>query len=249
MQTRTPSIQVPNAACDGAQVLLVEDDVEVREGLAENLRLNGLSVYEAATGSEFHTALATTEVDVAIIDVNLPDANGFELARTMADNEGRPGVIILTARTGRQDRLQGYSDGADLYLTKPVDNDELVLAVRNLAKRIVRFRADRIRPDRDDPAWRLDVARKLLTAPNGRVLILTGKEVMLLEMFARAAGKPLSRSYLASVMGYGPPGPEHRGLDAALRRLKQKAGKQKAELPLLVVHSIGIRFVGDLECV
>ncbi|MCX5496085.1 response regulator transcription factor [Kaistia dalseonensis] len=228
-------------------MLLVEDDIELREGLAENLRLNGLTVHEAATGSEFRTAIAMSEVDVAIIDINLPDASGFELAHDIGGQDDRPGIIILTARAGRQDRLRGYTEGADLYLTKPVDNGELVLAVRNLAKRVIQSRAHRPRPGPEGLTWRLDVARKLLISPDDKLLVLTGKEVMLLEMFEKAKEKPLSRSYLASVMGYGAPGPNHRGLDAALRRLKDKASKAQIDLPFLVVHTIGVRFVGNLK--
>jgi DNA-binding response OmpR family regulator len=242
-----PPVQEPDDEPATARVLLVEDDVELREGLAENLRLNGLVVHEAATGFEFHNALAVTGVDVAIIDINLPDASGFELARTLGEESDRPGIIILTARAGLQDRLRGYGEGADLYMTKPVDNDELVLAVRNLARRIIQFRAQRPRPDAGQSVWKLDVACKVLISPDNKIINLTGKEIMLLEMFEKAADRPLSRSLLASVMGYGAPGPEHRGLDAAMQRLKEKASKAKTELPFLVVRSVGIRFVGNLK--
>lgn len=245
--TLASSIQMVTSAPATAQVLLVEDDDELREGLAENLRLNGLTVREAATGSDFRVAMATSEVDVAIIDVNLPDANGFELARDLRDDENRPGIIMLTARADRQDRLQGFAEGADLYMTKPVDSDELVLAIRNLAKRIIQSRAHRPRPAVEGLTWRLDVARKILMSPDNKFLILTGKEVMLLEMFEKARGKAISREYAGAAMGYGVPGPNHRGLDAALRRLKEKAEKMKIDLPFLIVHSVGIRFVGELK--
>lgn len=244
MQGQAP-IHTPKTSAPAAQVLLVEDDEDLREGLAENLRLKGMDVYEAATGSEFRVTMAAVEIDVAIIDVNLPDASGFDLARELMDVGNRPGIVILTARSARQDRLQGYTDGADLYMTKPVHNEELVLAVRNLAARIAHSRTGH-RRQTDTKVWKLNVARKILISPDGKFLILTGKEVMLLEMFARVGDKPLSRTHVSSVMGYGTPGQQNRGLDAALRRLKEKAIQQGIELPVVVVYSIGIRFVGSI---
>ncbi|MGV6871975.1 response regulator transcription factor [Pseudochelatococcus sp. B33] len=228
-------------------VILVEDDHELRVGLAENLRLNGVDVTETDSGMGFRDAFRTGFVDVAIIDVNLPDINGFELARELSEHDHQPGIIMLTARTGRQDRRQGYAEGADLYMTKPVDSEELLLAVRNLARRVRHAQANAGTARPDQPAWILDMARKLLHSPDGTVIVLSGREVMLLEQFAKARGEPLSRASIAATMGYGNPGPENRGLDAALRRLREKAAERHIELPLLVIHSIGIRFASPLR--
>ena len=225
----------------------MEDDDELREGLAENLRLNGIEVAEADSGSSFRHALRSGPIDVAIIDVNLPDASGFELVRELAGGALRPGVIVLTARTSPQDRREGYAGGADLYMTKPVDGEELLLAVRNLARRVRHSHAQVSRADGGQPSWRLDVARKLLVSPDGVSLALSGREVLLLEQFVKAEGTPVSRVALAEIMGYGSPGPENRGLDAALRRLREKAAAQHIELPLLVIHSIGIRFAAPFR--
>lgn len=229
------------------RVLLVEDDRELREGLAENLRLNGVSVTEADSGVSFRNAMRSGTIDVAIIDVNLPDVSGFELARELARDERPPGIIMLTARTGHRDRRQGYSEGADLYMTKPVDGEELLLAVRNLARRVRRSQGIAGSDEPDQPGWKLDVARRMLISPDNAVILLSGREVMLLEQFVEAKGAPLSRSSISETMGYGSPGPTNRGLDAAIHRLREKAAERNAELPLLVIHSIGIRFAAPLR--
>lgn len=229
------------------RVLLVEDDDELREGLAENLRLNGIEVAEAYSGRSFRDALRAEPIDVAIIDVNLPDTSGFELVRELAAGGLRPGVIILTARTSPQDRRAGYAGGADLYMTKPVDGEELLLAVRNLARRVRHAQTQASASHSGERAWRLDMARKLLVSPEGASLALSGREVLLLEQFVKAEGAPVSRAALAETMGYGIPGPENRGLDAALRRLREKAAARNIELPLLVIHSIGIRFASPFR--
>lgn len=229
-------------ACDlTPRILLVEDDTELREALAENLRLNGMSVVEAASGLAFHQALPGHRFDVVILDVNLPDTNGFQLARIVHAIPRRPGIILLTARTGQHDRIQGYTEGADLYMTKPVDGRELFLAVRNLATRVQHGRGQIT-----SAAWQLDVVGKRLVTPEGTALALTSREVLLLEQFVLAEGKPVPHSTLTAIMGYGSPGPESRGLDAALRRLHEKAHAQDLRLPLQVIHAIGIRFTAPL---
>ena len=243
--TNSPIEQPVARGHEGVRVLLVEDDHELREALAEHLRLHGIEVAEADSARAFSDALRAAPVDVAIIDVNLPDASGYELTRGLAQGEMRPGVIILTARVGRDDRRQGYAEGADLYMTKPVDGEELLLAVRNLARRVREARAAQSGVER--AAWTLDVARKLLVSPAGVSIVLSGREVLLLEQFIKAQGEPASRASLAEIMGYGMPGPENRGLDAALRRLREKATAQSLELPLLVIHSIGIRFAAPFR--
>lgn len=249
MPTSPFPAQAPTSTPASASVILVEDDADLREALTENLRLNGINVLEVETGAAFRAALRERQVDAAIIDVNLPDASGFDLARELQGAADRPGIVLLTARSGRQDRLAGYAGGADLYMTKPVDNEELVLAVRNLARRVADARRAPREAQASAAAWQLDLARKLLVAPDGTVLVLSGREVTLLELLQKAEGGPLSRAYIGTVMGYGAPGPEHRGLDAAIRRLRRKAERRKLDLPLLAVQSLGIRFVAPLTMV
>ena len=226
------------------RILLVEDDDELREGLAENLRLNGMAVTEADCGDAFHAARRKAAFDVTILDVNLPDANGFDLAASMAGDHQRPGVILLTARTGQEDRIRGYSEGADLYMTKPVAGEELLLAVRNLASRIGLQRS----PPAGNAAagWRLDSLTRRLVSPQGAGLELSGREVLLLEQFAGRHGEAISRQSLAEALGYGSPGPESRALDALLRRLRQKFADAGLDSPVVSVNNLGLRFIAPL---
>lgn len=226
------------------RIILVEDDTELRQGLAEYLRLNSLQVTEAASGLAFYKSLRSQAFDIAILDVNLPDTNGYELAKDIS-SEHHMGVIMLTARTRREDRVRGYSDGADLYLTKPVDGEELLLAVRNLARRV----RDGGSAQPQTTAWQLDPQHQRLSAPDGTVIALSGREVMLLEQFVKMPGATISRQTLSEILGYGIPSTENRALDAALRRLRHKASECGATLPLSVVHAVGIRFTAPLSLV
>jgi DNA-binding response OmpR family regulator len=246
MTSPSPISQDRPATHSAARIILVEDDDELREGLAETLRLSGMQVIEAGSGMAFREAWRSQRFDVAILDVNLPDTNGFELARTIADGEPRPGIIMLTARTGQQDRIQGYSEGADLYMTKPVVGEELLLAVRNLARR-TRHATPTVPLAADEaPPWRLDVRLNRLTAPDGRILDLSSRETMLIEQFANARDTPIPRGILAGLMGYGAPSAENRGLDIAIRRLRQKMADAGLEPPIVPIHGVGIRFHGLL---
>jgi len=239
-----------NASPDEPPVrtLLVEDDADLRQGLADYLRLSGVHVTEAGSGVGFYRALRGGDFDVAIVDINLPDVSGFELARDLAPERG-VGVIMLTARTGRDDRMRGYAEGADIYLTKPVDSEELLHVTRNLARRVRHARAsqqeaaDDARPD----GWRIDAGRQQLISPDGVAIPLSGRELMLLERMAEAGGDTVPRLALAQRLGYGDVSAESRSLDAVLRRLRQKSADCGVELPLRAVHAVGLRFMGRLH--
>ena len=224
-------------------VLLVEDDDELREALAENLRLNGMSVREADCGAAFYEARRTAVFAIAIVDVNLPDANGFDLAASMANDPHRPGIIMLTARTGQEDRIRGYAEGADVYMTKPVAGAEMLLAVRNLVRRID-MQQDASQGEQH--GWRLEASMQRLIAPDRRVIDLSGREILLIEQFIGLDGKAVSRQILSAALGYGTPGPDNRALDAVLRRLRQKFDEVGLPQPLISVNNLGIRFNAPL---
>lgn len=227
------------------RVILVEDDNELREGLADYLRLSGIEVTEAASGIAFYKVMRTQTFDIAIIDINLPDTSGYELTRELAQ-ERKMGIIVLTAMSTREARKRGFEEGADLFLTKPVDGDELLTTVRNLSRRVRQSGPAASEADGGKPIWRLNRHRSRLTAPDGRAVQLSGREVILLEQFAAADGEPVARSSLADALGYGTPSSGNRSLDAALRRLRQKAAANNADLPLQAVHAVGVRFIDGL---
>lgn len=230
-------------------IILVEDDQDLREGLAETLRLHGMDVTDVPSGIAFYRASRSQDFDIAILDVNLPDVSGFELARELAKNR-RIGIVMLTARAGIRDRKRGYYEGADLYMTKPVDGEELLLAVRNLARRVREEQETAGLPEnRTRRPWRVDRPNSRLISPDGRQTSLTGREVMLLEEFAKAGDARISRGELSVLMGYGPPGPDNRSLDVVLHRLQSKATKAGITLPLHNVQSVGIRFGAPLEII
>jgi DNA-binding response OmpR family regulator len=254
MTTVSPSSE--NAADENIfhdiKVILVEDDHDLRQSVADYLRLRKIDVTEVASGIELYKALRQQRYDIAVLDVNLPDVSGFDLARDIASQKDM-GIILLTARTGRDDRVRGYADGADLYLTKPVDGEELTLAIINLGRRI-RHAVDQKGARRtgfvatgEAPPWRLDRQNQLLHSSSGTSVKLSAREVMLLEHLARRPGVTISRDEVSSLFSHIQLDPESRRIDAALSRLRAKLKAGGMDLPLQVVHSAGLRLLEPIE--
>jgi DNA-binding response OmpR family regulator len=228
------------------RVILVEDDFDLRQGLTDFLRLNGFSVTPVANGAEFSLSVTTDVFDVAIVDINLPDTNGYEITRSLAERT-HMGVIIVTARTLRDDKIRGYAEGANLYLTKPVDGDELVFAIKNLSDRIKRVTTTEQLPSQSHSKWRVDCASQRLISPEGTEIRLSGREAKLILCLAEASGRIVSRADLSRAMGYRELNPETRSLDAVVRRLRSKAREAGLELPIHVVHAAGFQFSVGIE--
>lgn len=254
MTTISPSSEIATEEdiSHGFRVLLVEDDHDLRQSVADYLRLRKIHVTEAASGIELYKALRQERYDIVVLDVNLPDVSGFDLARDITPQTDM-GIILLTARTGRDDRVRGYADGADLYLTKPVDGEELTLAIVNLGRRI-RHAAGQNSMRRtgttaagEGAFWRLDRKRQLLHASNGMFVKLSAREIMLLEYLAQRPGVMVSRDEISGLFSHTQLHPESRRIDAALARLRAKLKAAGMELPLQVVHSAGLRLLETIN--
>ena len=226
------------------KVVLVEDDDDLRQSLADYLRLRKMHVTEASSGIEFYKALLSGRHDIAVLDVNLPDTSGYELAAAARASHDI-GIVMLTARTGREDRVHGYRVGADIYLTKPVDSEELALAIGNLARR------SRIASSGAETQveWRVNRQRRTLHGPRGETIRLTVRETMLLEHLSHHPGITVPRSDIAALFADREPDPESRRLDAAMARLRAKLRSVGLESPVQIVHGIGLRLIEPLAVV
>ncbi|KAB2850184.1 MAG: response regulator transcription factor [Sphingopyxis terrae] len=116
-------------------ILLVDDDVDLREAVSDYLRLAGFDVTGVATAAEFYRKLEGADFELAMIDLGLPDRDGIEIAGFVAERTTM-GVIVFTGRRDTASRLSALRAGADLYFTKPVDGVELAAAARNLLRRV-----------------------------------------------------------------------------------------------------------------
>lgn len=237
------------------RIILVEDDHDLRQSIADYLRLRNIDVTEASSGLAFYKALRQARYDIAVLDVNLPDISGFELARDLAAQPGT-GIILLTARTGREDRVRGYAEGADLYLAKPVDTEELALAIVNLGRRMRHGSDETSNPhaagavgSQEGAAWRLNRQTRMLRGPDARSVMLSVRELILLEHLAARPNETASRDLIMGLFGQAHIDPESRRFDALLSRLRAKLKAAGMDCPFQVVHGVGVRLVKRMDMV
>ena len=157
-------------------VIVVEDNVTLRDELVLFLSEEGFNVRGVGTGEELNKALEAQRADILILDLNLPAEDGISITRRIRRSLPTVGIIILSARVRSTDRLEGYATGADVYLTKPTRPDELAAVVKNLFGRI----GSPIAPVQ----WQLDMAGLILLSPKGADIRLTGSEALLLKALA-----------------------------------------------------------------
>jgi DNA-binding response OmpR family regulator len=176
------------------RVLVVEDEVDLADAVARGLRREGYAVDVAYDGDEALEKLSINEYDVICLDLNLPGTDGIEVTRRLrVEREGptAPRVLMLTARDQPRDRVTGLDEGADDYLVKPFDFDELKARVRALLRRDAGRSGALMRVG----DLELDTARHEARR-DSHVLSLTPKEFSLLRYFMSRAGQVLSQEDL-----------------------------------------------------
>ncbi len=225
-----------NVANSERTVVVVEDDPNIADLLDVYLREAGFRVLQAMNGERGLELIAQHQPDMVLLDIGLPDIDGFEVCRRLRAKSNVP-VLFLTARDGEIDRILGLELGADDYVTKPFSPRELVARVKAILRR--GQPDDRAAGDvmhiGDD--YRVDVTRREASCRD-EVVPLATREFDLLAFLARNQGIALSRQQLLDgVWGIDWIG-DDRTVDVHIRQLRKKLGD---ELPLATVWGIGYR--------
>jgi len=173
-------------------VILVEDNISLREALEHHLVDAGFLIRGVGDGQELNQVLAISKPDVIVLDLNLPQEDGISIAKRVRLAYPSMGIVMLTARVRSIDRHEGYDSGADVYLTKPVNPSELTTVLQNLCRRIS--------PQVDNQVWSLHLAALQLVSPAKEVIKLTVSEAKLVQELA-LSGDLLSMSRLIEVFG------------------------------------------------
>ena len=173
-------------------VILVEDNISLREALEHHLVDAGFLIRGVGDGQELNQELAISKPDVIVLDLNLPQEDGISIAKRVRLAYPSMGIVMLTARVRSIDRHEGYDSGADVYLTKPVNPSELTTVLQNLCRRIS--------PQADNQVWALHLAALQLVSPAKEVIKLTVSEAKLVQELA-LSGDLLSMSRLIEVFG------------------------------------------------
>ncbi len=204
------------------KILVLEDEPNIRSFIVIHLKRVGYETIEAGTGQEaLEQVRHNPDISVALLDVMLPDTDGFEVCRTIRAGNKRIGIIMLTARTQEMDKVTGLMTGADDYVTKPFSPAELTARIDALCRRAtgepVTGSADEI----SSPPFLLNTANRTLEK-NGQRVKLTQVEYSIVKLFMENAGKALPREdILEAVWGKDYVG-EVKIVDVNIRRLRIK---------------------------
>lgn len=208
-----------------SQILIVEDEPRISSFVAKGLRAAGLTSSIAETGHEGFTQALDGEHELIILDLGLPDEDGFSVLRRLRAAQITTPVIILTARGSVEDTVAGLQNGADDYMAKPFHFDELLARVR------LRLRAEDNAPEVSSLTHEnlhMDLLRRRVTVDSTEV-DLSAREFALAEAFLRNPGQVLSREQLLSrVWGYDFD-PGSNVVDVYVRYLRNKLGSARFE--------------------
>ncbi len=221
-------------------VLIVDDDPEIRRLLVDYLERNHFDAIAARDGREMWQQLDRHAIDLIVLDLMLPDADGLMLCRDLRAKKeshlaGIP-VLMLTARGEDADRIVGIEMGADDYLVKPFNPRELLARIKSILRR-TRALPPNLRPESSRflcfAGWSLDTGTRLLTAPDGVVTPLSGGEYRLLRILLDHPNRVLNRDQLTEMIHGREAEPYDRAIDVQISRLRQRLHDDSREPGLI----------------
>lgn len=204
------------------KILVLEDEANIRSFVVINLRRGGFEPIEAENGAEALEKLRVNpDICLALLDVMLPDIDGFEVCRRIRASGSKMSIIMLTAKSQEIDKVTGLMTGADDYVTKPFSPAELTARVDALIRRLGIDDNDKPSAELTSGPFLLNTRNRTLEK-NGQRLKLTQIEYLLMKLFMENPGKAMSRDdILAAVWGEGFNG-ELKTVDVNIRRLRIK---------------------------
>jgi two-component system, OmpR family, response regulator len=206
------------------RILIVDDDLEIRQLLVGYLSRNGFEAVPAANGREMWQALERHAIDLVVLDLMLPDADGLTLCRDLRAKSNVP-VLMLTARGEETDRILGIEMGADDYLVKPFSPRELLARIKGILRR-TRALPPNLKPDAQRclvfAGRRLDTATRVLTGADGVATPLSGAEYRLLRILLDHPNRVLNRDQLVELIHGREADPYDRSIDVQISRLRQR---------------------------
>jgi two-component system, OmpR family, response regulator len=216
------------------RVLVVEDDVKLARSLHRGLELSGYAVAVAHDGLDGLTLATTAEFDAVVLDVMLPGMDGFGLCEALRARGLWMPVLMLTARTEVTDRIRGLDGGADDYLPKPFDFDELRARLRVLIRRGPALRP----PSLAVGSLHLDPSTRMVSR-SGHHVELTGREFDVLATLMRRPGTPVSRATLLAQVWPGDPHVSPNIVDVYIGQLRKKLGRSHGPRLIRTVRGKG----------
>jgi DNA-binding response OmpR family regulator len=201
------------------RVLLVEDDRMIGESIRAALRQDGSAVDWVRDGRSADSTLSTEQFDLVLLDLGLPERDGIQILRAMRARHDQTPVIVLTARDALPDRVAGLDAGADDYLIKPFELEELAARIRAVTRR----KSGRAEPALEIGEVRLDPTMRQVTR-GGELVVLSAREYAVLEALMMRPGAILSRAQLEDrLYGWGE-AVESNAVPVYIHQLRRKLG-------------------------
>jgi DNA-binding response OmpR family regulator len=219
------------------RILVVEDDALLADGLIAALTCAGHAVFHARTGKHADSVLSTDRFNLVILDIGLPDIDGFEVLRRLRLRQSLTNVLMLTARDAVEDRVHGLDLGADDYLTKPFSVTELEARVRALLRRAAPL----------PPSWSIaglavDAAAKRVRV-HDKPIDLTPREWALLELFLTHPHRVLSKDQITESLFTVDEHPSPNAIEVYVSRLRTKI--ESAGVHIRTVRGFGYMWVSS----
>jgi two-component system OmpR family response regulator len=217
------------------RLLIVDDDAEIRQLLADYLGRHGYLTFTAGSGREMSQVLRQHAIDLVVLDLMLPDADGLTLCRDLRARSSIP-VLMLTACGEETERILGIEMGADDYLVKPFSPRELLARIRAVLRR-TRALPPNLQPESHRclrfAGWCLDTATRVLTAADGVAVSLSGTEYRLLRLLLDHPNRVLQREQLIELIHGRSAEAYDRVLDVQISRLRQRLHDDGREARLI----------------
>ena len=235
----------PSALIPPAHIVVVDDDLRLRDLVSKVLTEQGWRVTGCRDGRDLATVLSCDAADIIILDVMLPGASGLEVCRDLRRSSAVP-IIMLTAKGEETDRIVGLEIGADDYLGKPFSSRELVARVRALLRRARAVPDSNVVPTGRKyrfEGWTLDTLRRELSNADSVIIDLTTGEYDLLLAFVEAPQRVLSRDQLLDLSRNRIATGFDRSIDVQISRVRRKLGAEEGETIIKTVRGAGYIFV------
>lgn len=232
-------------------ILVVDDDPDMRRMICKALAREGFRSEEAGNGAQMRESLANRSIDLVILDLMLPDEDGFSLARSIRSESSLP-IIMLTGRDDVVDKVVGLEVGADDYMTKPFHPRELSARVRTVLRRSQGAPKPPAGTQKQEKntvrfgEWTLNLTGFKLLAPDGEEVALTTYEFQVLSVLATHPNKVLSRDQILDSVADREWTPFDRSIDVLIGKIRKKLNDDPNRPSFIkTIRNMGYMFIGD----
>ena len=224
-------------------ILLVEDDFNLGLVVQDTLKREGFQTHLCRDGKEGLKQFNEKTYDLCVLDVMLPEKDGFSLAEDIRKINEKIPIIFLTAKNMMEDKVKGFESGGDDYLTKPFSNEEFLLRIKSLLKRIGKDQKKENRDQFEIGEYLFDASDFMLKDPMGEKNKLTKKEALVLKLLCEHKNKVIERELVLNLIWGKDDYFTGRSLDVFITKLRKHL-KADDSIKIINMHGVGFK----LEC-